>query len=108
MERQGRPLDQLLVFALDTDTVSNYFRGDPQVVPRLQSLAPSQIGIPAIVSYELRDAVMRIPVSAEKTRPQALDQFLASVYVMVFNDQASDGKLAHGFPGGLSRTTKSR
>lgn len=34
---------------LDSNTISYYFRGDPQVVPRLQALRPTDIGVPAIV-----------------------------------------------------------
>ena len=41
---------------LDSDTISYYFRGDPHVVPRLQALRPAEVGVPAIVEYELRIA----------------------------------------------------
>ena len=39
---------------LDSNTISYYFRGDPLVVPRLQVLSPADVGVPAIVGYELR------------------------------------------------------
>ena len=32
---------------LDSNTISYYFRGDPQVVPRLQALRPADVGVPA-------------------------------------------------------------
>jgi len=52
------------MLVLDTNTISYYFRGDPVVVPRLQALAPSSVGVPAIVVYELRYGLGRLPVEA--------------------------------------------
>jgi tRNA(fMet)-specific endonuclease VapC len=49
------------VLVLDTNTVSYYLRGDPQVVPRLHALEPGEAGIPAIVEYELRYGFARMP-----------------------------------------------
>lgn len=42
------------VLILDSNTISYYFRSDPQVVPRLQFLRPSDLGVPVIVEYDLR------------------------------------------------------
>lgn len=42
------------MLVLDSNTISDYFRGDPSVVPRLQALHPAELGVPAIVEYELR------------------------------------------------------
>jgi tRNA(fMet)-specific endonuclease VapC len=39
---------------LDSNVISYYFRGDPQVVPRLHALRPADLAVPAIVEYELR------------------------------------------------------
>ena len=44
----------MALIALDTNTISHYFRGDAQVVPRLQALRPADVAVPAIVEYELR------------------------------------------------------
>lgn len=49
---------------LDSNTISYYFRGDPQVVPCLQALSPADIGVPAIVKYELRYGLLRLPPEA--------------------------------------------
>ena len=89
------------MFALDTNTVSYYFRGDSQVVDRLQSLSPSQVGIPAIVAYELRYGLMRLPAHAAKVRLRALEQFLASVHRLDFNDGAAS--VAAGIRARLER-----
>jgi hypothetical protein len=35
---------------LDSNTHRYYFRGDPQVVPRLQALRPADLGVPPIVN----------------------------------------------------------
>ena len=37
---------------LDSNIISYYLRGDPQIVPRVQALAPAEVGVPAIVEYE--------------------------------------------------------
>lgn len=60
------------MLVLDTNTISYYFRGDPQVVPRLLALSPSDIGVPAIVVYELRHGLLRLPPEAAQPRLQAL------------------------------------
>jgi tRNA(fMet)-specific endonuclease VapC len=44
---------------LDSNTISCYFRGDPQVVPRLQAPSPADIGVPAIVAHELHCGLLR-------------------------------------------------
>lgn len=53
---------------LDSNTISYYFRGDPQVVPRLQALRPADLGVPAIVEYELRYGLLRLPQEAAAPR----------------------------------------
>ncbi len=54
------------MLVLDTNTVSYYLRGDPQVTPRLQALEPGEAGIPAIVEYELRYGFARMPVQTRQ------------------------------------------
>jgi tRNA(fMet)-specific endonuclease VapC len=39
---------------LDSNTLSDYFRGNPHVLTRLQAVHPADVGVPAIVEYELR------------------------------------------------------
>ena len=51
----------MALIALDTNTISYYFRGDAQVVPRLQALRPADVAVPAIVEYELRYGLLRLP-----------------------------------------------
>lgn len=70
---------------LDSNTISYYFRGDPQVVPRLQALAPADIGVPAIVEYELRYGLLRLPPDAATPRLAALAALLQPMQVLPFD-----------------------
>jgi tRNA(fMet)-specific endonuclease VapC len=74
---------------LDTNTISYYFRGDTRVVPRLQALRPSDIGVPAIVEYELRYGLMRLQPQAAATRLGALDQFLRALQILPFDSECA-------------------
>jgi len=46
-------------FALDTNTMSCYIRGDGRVAQRLTAVSPKQVGLPAIVVYEIRFGLSR-------------------------------------------------
>ena len=61
---------------LDSNTISYYLRGDPQVVPRSQALSPAELGVPAVVEYELRFGLMRLPQEAAVPRLAALERLL--------------------------------
>jgi tRNA(fMet)-specific endonuclease VapC len=74
------------MLALDTNTVSYYFRGDPSVVPRLQALPPSQVALPSVVLYELRYGLMRLPAVAARPRLEALSRLIAPMVVLDFDD----------------------
>ncbi len=74
---------------LDSNTISYYFRGDPVVVPRLQALHPSEIGVPAIVEYELRYGLLRLPPTAAAPRLAALGQLLRPVHILPFDSECA-------------------
>ena len=74
---------------LDSNTVSRYFRGDPQVVPRLQALPPADIGVPAIVEYELRYGLLRLPPQAAEPRLLALTQLLRPTQMLPFDSECA-------------------
>lgn len=78
------------MYVLDTNTISYYFRGDPCVVPRLQALPPQQVGVPAIVVYELRYGLLRLPAQARKPRLAALAELLQPMQVLVFDAGCAD------------------
>lgn len=63
--------------------------GDPHVVPRLQALRPSEIGVPAIVVYELRYGLMRLPQQTAAPRLAALAQLLQPMQVLGFDHECA-------------------
>jgi tRNA(fMet)-specific endonuclease VapC len=74
---------------LDSNTISYYFRGDPMVVPRLQALRPTDFGVPAIVEYELRYGLMRLPPEAAAPRLAALAQLLLPMQSLPFDSECA-------------------
>lgn len=74
---------------LDTNTISYYFRGDPKVVPRLQAIRPTDLAVPAIVEYELRYGLMRLPTKAAEPRLLALTQLLQPIQVLPFDSECA-------------------
>ena len=74
---------------LDSNTISYYFRGDPQVVPRLQAVRPADIGVPAIVEYELRYGLLRMPAVAAAPRLAALAQLLRPMQLLPFDSECA-------------------
>jgi tRNA(fMet)-specific endonuclease VapC len=77
------------MLVLDSNTISYYFRGDPQVVPRLQALSPVDVGVPAIVEYELRYGLLRLPPEAVAPRLEALAQLLRPMHVLPFDSECA-------------------
>ena len=74
---------------LDSNTISYYFRGDPQVVPRLQALSPAQAGVAAIVEYELRYGLLRLPMEVATVRLTALSALLRPMQVLPFDSECA-------------------
>lgn len=74
---------------LDSNTISYYFRGEPQVVPRLQALSPVDIGVPAIVEYELRYGLLRLPAQAANPRLAALAALLRPMQSLPFDSECA-------------------
>jgi tRNA(fMet)-specific endonuclease VapC len=74
---------------LDSNTISYYFRGDPEVVPRLQALRPADLGVPAIVEYELRYGLLRLPREAAAPRLAALIQLLRPMQLLPFDSECA-------------------
>ena len=77
------------MWVLDSNTISYYFRGDSQVVQRLQALRPADLGVPAIVEYELRDGLMRLPQIAAEPRLAALTQMLRPMQMLSFDSECA-------------------
>lgn len=77
------------ILILDSNTISYYLRGDPQVVPQVQALAPADVGVPSIVEYELRDGLLRLPQAAAKPRLAALMQLLQPMQRLPFDSECA-------------------
>lgn len=77
------------MLVLDSNTISYYFRGDSLVVPRMQALKPADVGVPAIVEYELRYGLMRLPPEATAPRLAALATFLQPLQVLPFDGECA-------------------
>lgn len=77
------------MLVLDSNTISYYFRGDPQVVPRLQVLRPADLGVPAIVEYELRYGLLRLSQEAAAPRLAALTQLLRPMQMLAFDAECA-------------------
>ena len=77
------------MLVLDSNTISYYFRGDPLVVPRMQALKPADVGVPAIVEYELRYGLRRLPPEAAAPRLAALAKLLQPLQVMPFDSECA-------------------
>ena len=75
------------MFALDTDTVSCFLRGQGRVAERLALSDPATIGIPSIVLHELRYGMLR---AGGATRKQDdLEIFLGAISVLPFDARSA-------------------
>ncbi|MGH8674515.1 MAG: type II toxin-antitoxin system VapC family toxin [Burkholderiales bacterium] len=71
------------MFALDTNTILDYFRGRGNVAARLLAVPPGEIALPAIVAYEAWVGVLG---SRDARRRQIqYEQFLVVVQVLPFD-----------------------
>lgn len=77
------------MFILDSNTTSDYFRGDAQVVPRLQALRPADLAVPAIVEYKLRYGLLRLPSLASAPRLAAMAKFLQPLQLLPFDSECA-------------------
>ncbi len=70
------------MFVLDTNTLIYYFKGMGRVAERLLAHSPQEIGIPAVVVYELEVGIAK-STQPEKRRQQ-LGEMLAVVAALPF------------------------
>ena len=74
-------------WALDTNTLIYFFKGEGSVVAELLSRPPSDIGIPTIALFELEVGIAKS--SSPKKRLSQLRELLNVVYVIPFDDRAA-------------------
>jgi tRNA(fMet)-specific endonuclease VapC len=78
------------MLVLDSNTISYYFRGDPQVVPQLQAMPPAEVGVPAIVIYELLYGLQRLPPEAAQPRRDALKKLVQPMQSLTFDSACAE------------------
>lgn len=59
-------------------------------MPRLQALSPADIGVPAIVEYELRYGLLRLPPDAAAPRLAALAALLRPLHILPFDSECAN------------------
>jgi tRNA(fMet)-specific endonuclease VapC len=75
------------MFALDTNTLIYYFKGAGRVMARMSVRAPSEIGIPIVVLYELETGIAKSQ-QPQKRRKQ-LDALLAVTKILPLDRAAA-------------------
>jgi tRNA(fMet)-specific endonuclease VapC len=71
-----------MMFVLDTNTLIYFFKGMGRVAERLLAQSPQDIGIPAVVLYELEVGIARS--TSPQKRQKQLAEMLAVVTVLPF------------------------
>jgi tRNA(fMet)-specific endonuclease VapC len=87
------------MYVLDTNTVAYFFRAEGRIAARLLDTPPSEVAVPAVAAYELRYGLARLGNAAR--RVEQLEQFLASVRVLAFDDAVA--RVAAGIRVDLER-----
>jgi tRNA(fMet)-specific endonuclease VapC len=74
-------------FALDTNTLSYYMRGEGRVGERLRAVSPQRVALPAIVVYEIRFGLRR---AGRDTLMAGFDALVQAVTVLPFDAESAD------------------
>ena len=73
------------MFILDTNTLVYFFKGLGSVADNLLAVSPKDIGIPAVVLYELEYGIAKS--SSPKKRTKQLEELCALVEVLTFGNK---------------------
>jgi len=73
------------VSILDTNTLIYFFKGIGNVADNLLAVSPKDIGIPAVVLYELEYGIARS--TSPKKRTKQLEELCALVEVLAFGNE---------------------
>lgn len=76
------------MFALDTNVLIHALKGKGQVRRRLAAVSPGDIGVPAVVAYELEYGTFKSRSHVERRRN--LDRLLSVVTILPFDKGAAD------------------
>lgn len=75
------------MFALDTNTLIYFFKGQVRVAERLLAQPPNRIAIPTLVVYELEVGIAKS--TSPERRTDQLAELLDSVTLLTFDRQAA-------------------
>ncbi len=75
------------MFALDTNTLIDYFKGAGRVAEHFLAISPREIAIPSIVLYELESGLSKSPQSIQ--RRKALDELVELVQILPFDKSSA-------------------
>ena len=73
------------MYILDTNTLIYFFKGIGNVADKLLTASPKDIGIPAVVLYELEYGIAKS--SSPKKRTKQLEELCASIEVLTFGNE---------------------
>jgi tRNA(fMet)-specific endonuclease VapC len=73
------------VYILDTNTLIYFFKGIGNVADNLLAVLPKDIGIPAVVLYELEYGISKS--TSPKKRTKQLEELCALVEVLAFGNE---------------------
>jgi len=73
------------VYILDTNTLIYYFKGVGNVADNLLAVSPKDIGIPAVVLYELEYGISKS--TSPQKRTKQLEELCALVEVLAFGNE---------------------
>lgn len=76
-----------MIYALDTNSIAYFFRGEGRVGERLLAKRPRDIVVPALVAYELRYGVARLQNATR--RAARLESFLSATSILPFDDDCA-------------------
>lgn len=87
------------MWVLDTNTLIYFFKGEGRVAGRLLAHSPGDIGIPAIVLYELQVGIAKS--SSPDKRSRQLEELTSVVHVLPFHQR--EAQAAAGLRAELER-----
>ena len=73
------------MYILDTNTLIYFFKGIGNVADNLLAVSPKDVGIPAVVLYELEYGIAKS--SSPKKRTKQLEELCALVEVLTFGNE---------------------
>ncbi len=76
----------MTLYALDTNTISYFMRGEAQVAQRLAATPPSKVAVPAVVAYEIRYGLQRAERALQLA---AFERMLQVATVLSFDEETA-------------------